>query len=134
MVWHVEGEKAAWDGGVLTPDRWLALHNGYAASAANEFQVDNDAADNYAGNYVRVRLRLADWAISNATGAASNAVALRFAAPPAGEEWPGALSLAIWDAADGGNILVDENIVGAALVGTPANPAEIKTGQLIFDV
>lgn len=129
MPLRVAGEKKLWNGGLLGASVWLSLHTGIAATAANEL----DAAAG-STNYARVEMETTDWTISDTTGAASNAAVAAFAAPPAGEEWPAVRSLALWTAEDGGDLLVDEIVQGAPLIGVEADPVSFAIGQLVIDV
>lgn len=130
----VAGEKKLWRGGLIGDTVWLALHGAIAAAPANEFDAAQAAHDFHARNYARVEMAVAAWSIDARTGAATNAARVAFPAPPAGEEWPAALSISIMDALAGGEMLDDARVHGAPLIATPADPIAFEIGQLIIDV
>ena len=128
MPLRVAGEKKLWKGGLLGATVHMSLHTGVGATAANELT----AAD--APNYARIAVAPAGWTVSDRTGAASNAAAIAFAAPPANTEWPAVRSVALWTAAAAGDLLVDEYVQGAPLVGAAGDPVAFAPGQLVLDV
>lgn len=136
MPLRVAGERRLWNGGLLAGTVYLSLHDAPYASAGNELQAGQAAADRYAQAYARLALAYAAvWTVDAATGAASNVVALSFADPPQGAEvWPGALAVGIWSEAAAGALLADAQIVGAPLFGAHGDPVRFGIGQLIFDV
>ena len=134
MGLRVAGEKKLWSGGLLSADVWVSLHGGVAASSGNELDATDTTGDHYAENYARKKMQSTDWTVSDTTGAAHNTNAIAFAAPGAGNEWAAARSVALWDAATGGNILVDAPIQGAPLVGASADPISFGSGALTMDV
>lgn len=138
MVATVAGEKLLWSPGLLHASVWLALHGEALASAGNEFSAEAGAGFE-APNYARIEIAglsaaAPGWTVSNVTGAASNAAALAFADPGAGNEWPGALALALWTAAVGGEPIDAATILGAPLVAAAGDPVAFAIGQLIVDV
>ena len=134
MPMRVAGEKKLWNGGLLTDDVYLSLHDGPYASAANEFQASESSGARYAQNYARQPMSLSDWTEDAATGSRSNTAAAAWSAPGSGNDWPGALSVGVWSAAADGDLLVDEQIVGAPALGTSSAPVTFAAGRIVFDI
>ena len=130
----VAGEKRLWDGGLIGYTVWLALHGLAAASPGNEFDAADAAHAHHAENYARVEMAMAAWSIDARTGAATNAARVAFPAPPADVEWPPALSLSLFDALAGGDMLDSARIQGAPLIAAHGDPIAFEIGQLIIDI
>ena len=133
MTLFLEGEKRAWNGGILGTTVHLSLHGGLAVASANELSVVANHAF-LAANYIRLAVQSPRWTVDNQTGAATNADELRWPNPDAGRDWPNVFSVGVWDAAVNGQLIAGITVAGAPLVATSMDPISIAVGQLIWDV
>ena len=122
MGLEVEGEKRCFESGLLGSDVYLALHTA----------DPDDTNEVTGGGYARVPVSSSGWSIDGTTGRASNTAVVAF--PVASGAWTAPTHITLWDAATGGNRLVDGALTNTVSAPQTGVIVEFAAGSLRLDI